>query len=254
MLRTSMPKFNFLLCLFLFVACSSASKQKPNTEAEGLFNEAKDLVDSSRYILATEKLNQLRSKYPYSFYSTHAELLAADILFLQENYIEAAAAYILFRDFHPKHEKIPYVIWRIAESYYNQLPSTFDRDLSSGDEAVKYYEEVLAKYGQTEYADGSSQKIEKIRNMKREKDLYIADFYFRTKVYDSALYRYQYLLTVYDEENIKNLSMFRIAESSYLLKNYDECIEHSQKFMDSLSGQWKSEMENLQKKCESKKI
>lgn len=110
-----------------------------STKAEILFKEAKDLISKSRYIQATEKLNSIRSQYPYSYYATHAELLQADILFSQENYAEAASAYILFRDFHPKYNELGYVIFRISESFYRQLPTTFDRDLSAG---VKWIENI----------------------------------------------------------------------------------------------------------------
>jgi len=242
-----------LLILQFFTACSEAPTKQATTEAEAIYNEAKKLVDSSRYIMATEKLNLLRSKYPYSFYATHAELLAADILFLQDNYIEAAAAYILFRDFHPKHEKLPYVIWKIAESYYNQLPSTFDRDLSTGDEAIKYYEEILDKYAQTEYSKGSSEKIDKIKKMKKEKDLYIADFYFKTEVYDSAIYRYKLLLSQYSSEDVTNLAMLRITKSSFNMKDFDKCIEYAENYIDQSADSTRSSLENLKKKCENEK-
>ena len=87
------------------------------------------MMEDGRYLLATEKLNQLKNQYPYSFYATPSELMLADILYKQENYVEAAASYLLFKEFHPKHEKIAYVIYKIAESYYEQIPETYDRDL-----------------------------------------------------------------------------------------------------------------------------
>jgi outer membrane protein assembly factor BamD len=128
----------FVLSFSLIVISCATKRPTGSTEAEVLFKEAKDLISKSRYIQATEKLNSIRSQYPYSFYATHAELLQADILFSQENYAEAASAYILFRDFHPKYTELGYVIFRISESFYRQLPSTYDRDLSAGiEESIK---------------------------------------------------------------------------------------------------------------------
>ncbi len=135
--------FSFVL-LFLF-SCST-DRPSGDTEAQILFQEAEVLVKDDHYMQATEKLNTLRSKFPYSFYATHAELLQADILYLQESFTESAAAYILFRDFHPKHGKKSYVTWRIGQSFYNQLPDTVDRDLTAAKEAIKYFEEVINKY------------------------------------------------------------------------------------------------------------
>ena len=129
--------FIFLISLSL-LSCAT-KRPEGSTEAEILFKEAKELISKSRYIQASEKLNSIRSQYPYSFYATPSELLQADILFAQENYAEAASAYILFRDFHPKYAELGYVIFRISESFYLQLPTTFDRDLTAGVEAIKYF-------------------------------------------------------------------------------------------------------------------
>jgi outer membrane protein assembly factor BamD len=188
--------------LFIFVLLLSAcSTKRPegNTEAEILYKEARDLITKSRYIQATEKLNQIRSQYPYSYYATHSELLQADVLFLQENYAEAASAYILFRDFHPKYTEMGYVIFKISESFYQQLPATFDRDLSMGVEAIKYYNELLLNYSNTDYVKEARSRIARIEDMIDKKEIYIADFYFRTKDFSAAKTRYEEIL-----KNIKD--------------------------------------------------
>jgi outer membrane protein assembly factor BamD len=149
---------------FLLISCAT-KKPEGSTEAEILFKEAKDLISKSRYIQATEKLNGIRSQFPYSYYATSAELLQADILFSQENYAEAASAYILFRDFHPKYNELGYVIFRISESFYRQLPSTFDRDLSAGVEAIKFFNELIQNYPGTEYVKDARARIDQIEEM-----------------------------------------------------------------------------------------
>ncbi|MEX1099820.1 MAG: outer membrane protein assembly factor BamD, partial [Bacteriovoracaceae bacterium] len=137
--------------LFILVGCAT-EKPEGKTAAEVLYKEAQNLMDDGRYLLATEKLNQLKNQYPYSFYATPAELLQADILFEQENYVEAAAAYLLFKDFHPKHDKMPYVIFKIAESYFEQIPDTFDRDLQPAFEAIKYFKELVFRFPSSDHS------------------------------------------------------------------------------------------------------
>lgn len=213
-----MKIIHFLL-ISLTVFCLSCATKRPegNTEAEILFKEAKSLIDKSRYIQATEKLNVIRSQYPYSFYATHAELLQADILFAQESYAEAASAYILFRDFHPKYSELGYVIYRISESFYRQLPSTFDRDLSAGIEATKYFHELLQSYPNTEYTKEAQARIEQIETMLEQKEIYIADFYFKTKDYSAAKNRYEEILKSLKNETEKARITARIEESSKLM-------------------------------------
>jgi outer membrane protein assembly factor BamD len=194
----------------------SCATKRPvgSTEAEVLFKEAKDLIAKSRYIQATEKLNSIRSQFPYSFYATHAELLQADILFSQDNYAEAASAYILFRDFHPKYNELGYVIFRISESFYRQLPATFDRDLTAGIEAIKYFNELIQNYPDTEYVKEAQTRINKIEEMIEKKEIYIADFYFKTKDFEAAKNRYQDILKTLKNKEEKLRILSRIDEAA----------------------------------------
>lgn len=210
----------FLVLSFSLVLISCASKRpQGSTEAEILFKEAKELISKSRYIQATEKLNAIRSQFPYSFYATHAELLQADILFSQENYAEAASAYILFRDFHPKYNELGYVIYRISESFYRQLPSTFDRDLSAGVEAIKYFNELIQNYPNTEYVKEAQARIDQIEEMIEKKEIYIADFYFKTKDFEAAKARYEDILKTLKNKDEKLRILSRIDEAASHIKH-----------------------------------
>jgi outer membrane protein assembly factor BamD len=238
------------LSIILFLVSCSTKKPEGKTEAEVLYKEANSYIEDERYLLATERLNLLRSQYPYSYYSTHAELLQADILFLQESFVEAAAAYSVFRDYHPKHEKMAYVIWKLGESYFNQLPSTFDRDLSPAQDAIKVYNELAQKYPSYERLDQIKERIQTSENLLKQKDQYIADFYFKTKVFDAARFRYLFILKQYQkDEELSNYSMRRIVESSYRLKEFDECLKHSKTFSEKVSAEEKAFFVNFSKNC-----
>ena len=239
-----------LSILGIVLSCSS-SQPTGRTAAEGLFRDAEQLVEKKRYLMAIENLNLLRSRYPYSFYATRAELMLADIYFLQENYVEAAAAYILFKDFHPKHKQMPYIIFRIAESFFLQTPATFDRDLSSAIEAIKYYQEVAQKYPKTEYAKSGQAKVVQIQKMLDQKEQYIADFYFKTEVYDAARYRYVEILKTVKNANIRGHAMERVIESSYYLKEYDQCKLYVDKYFSQLNQESKARLQAIKESCQS---
>jgi outer membrane protein assembly factor BamD len=232
----------------------SCATDKPTgkTEAEVLFKEAKVLVKEERYILATEKLNNLKNQYPYSYYATPAELLNADILFSQENYVESAAAFMLFRDFHPKHDQIAYVIYKIAESYYLQLPDTDDRDLDAAVEAIKYYGELLQKYSSSSYAKDGKAKIKECRERLRNKESYVADFYFKTEVYDAARWRYLDNLSNFNDKDFRSHSMKRVVLSTYFLKEYEKCISYANNYSQHLSGSDKKKVNEYLGYCKNK--
>lgn len=247
-----MKKILVLFIIILtFCGCSS-QRPKGSTEAEVVYKEALELVDDERFLLATEKLNSLRSQYPYSYYATHAELLQADILFKQENYVEAASAYILFKDFHPKHKKLDYVIWRIAESFYNQLPSTFDRDLSPGHEAIVYYRDLIARFPSSQYVKGADEKIRECVDMIEKKQRYIADFYYKVGLFDSARYRYLDILKKVKSKSIRKHAMLRIVESSLNLKEYDSCLKYVDQYKSRLNNDLNSQLTEIADDCMKK--
>jgi outer membrane protein assembly factor BamD len=227
-------KFFFSIICFVLLGGCASEKPKGKTEAEVLYKEAKQLMEEERYLLATEKINQLKNQYPYSYYSTPAELMLADILFKQENFVESAAAYLLFRDFHPKHEKIPYVILQIAESYYLQLPDTDDRDLAPAVEAIKYYREVLTKYPNSKEIKKAKKKIKECQQRLDNKEKYVADFYFKTEVYQAALWRYQDILNNISNKQIRSHAMQRIIQSSYFMRKYKQCLDYGEQYLKAL--------------------
>jgi outer membrane protein assembly factor BamD len=232
----------------LFISCAS-EKPKGKTEAEILYKEANVLMKDERYILATEKLNQLKNKYPYSFYATPAELLQADILYMQENFTDAAAAYLLFKDFHPKHKKIPYVVYKIAESYYKQIPDTFDRDLQGAMEAIKYYRELMDNYSTSEFIKDASTKISICEKMLLDKEKYIADFYYKTEVYEAARWRYLDILENFKDKGIRKHSMLRVVQSSRFMKDYEKCIGYADKYFQFLGKEAKKTSQEFKNIC-----
>lgn len=244
-----MKKIIFLL---IFILGCATDRPSGKTEAEVLYKEATQYMKDGHYLAATERLNLIRSKYPYSFYATHAELLYADILYEQDNYVEAGAAYLLFRNIHPKHEKLTYVTFRIAESYFRQLPGSYDRDLTSAHEAIKYYNELLNSYGDSEYAKEAQKKIDKCYEMLQKKDEYIANFYYKTGVYDSARYRYLDILKSYDVISLKDHSVIRVVSASRNLKEYKACVDYGQEYLFEVTEKARKKVEGLIKECQKK--
>lgn len=241
----------YLLILLLVISCAS-DDQEGKTEAEKLFKEAQELMEAERFILATEKLNLIKTQHPYSFYATPAELMQADILFEQESYIEAAAAYLLFRDFHPRHEKIPYVVFKIAESYFKQIPDTIDRDLEPAVESIKYFEEVIQKYPTSSYKATAEERIKEAQRMLREKDQYIADFYFKTKEYSAARYWYLDMLERHQDKSTRSHSMLRTVLATAKLKEWQACVDYAEKYAAEVDKEAKKEINSTKDLCRKK--
>lgn len=186
---------HLLLILSFLASCSSLDKKGDTPESA--FAIAEEYEKDDRYEEAIRRFKEVKNKFPYSSFATKAELRVADLHFKSEEYAEAQVEYQAFRDLHPKHPQIDYVLFRIGLSYYNQLPSTIDRDLSLAGDTVLAFNDLLARYPASEHAKEGREYRDKTLLMLAEKEKYVADFYFRQGNYEAALNRYEGLYKKY---------------------------------------------------------
>ncbi|MBX3041994.1 MAG: outer membrane protein assembly factor BamD, partial [Bdellovibrionaceae bacterium] len=117
-----------LIVFALLTGCSSAEKRSDTPD--GLFAIAQEYEASDRYELAILRYTEVKNKFPYSSFATKAELAIADVHFKAESWPEAQVSYQAFRELHPTHSQVPYVVYRTGLSFYEQVPTSVDRDLT----------------------------------------------------------------------------------------------------------------------------
>lgn len=200
-IKSSLALFLMTLGIFaqstLWTGCSSEGIK--DSDPELLYKQAEEDIEDDRYLTALEKLRMLKNKFPYSRFSALAQLRIADVNYLQESYFEAASNYELFRDLHPKHEKVAYALFRIGESYYNDAPGNIARDMTSAQKALDAYHNYLDKYPSAEDSKKATERVKEMRNALADKEKYIADFYFKREYYLSAIGRYEKIIASYPD-------------------------------------------------------
>lgn len=209
----------------LLISCSSAEKYDTSTP-EGAFKQAEEYEKDERYEEAVAKYTDVKNKFPYSKLATAAELKIADVNFKREAYIEAQSAYQLFKEFHPKHPQSDYVTFRLGLSYFNQLPATIDRDLTVAEKAITYFEEVLNSYPASAHVAEAKEKRASALKMLAQKEMYIAGFYSKKKLYDSALKRYEGVLKKYPNLGLDSEALYGAALTAIRSGERDRGRQH----------------------------
>ncbi len=87
--------------------------------------------------------------------------------------------------------------------------------------------------------------------MIRDKEQYIADFYFKTEVFEAARWRYLNILENFKEDDLVKHSMERIILSSYKMKDYEKCDLFAKKYSPALKEK-SSKLADAIKICEKK--
>ena len=139
-----MNRFLLFPLLFSTVLACTTMDRKSDTP-EGAYAIAEEFDKDERYEEAIRRYTEVKNKFPYSNFATKAELAIADVYYKQESYPEAQVSYQAFRELHPKSPQADYVVYRIGLSYFQQLPTTLDRDLTVAREAISNFDDLIKR-------------------------------------------------------------------------------------------------------------
>ena len=214
--RSYLLFFTLILISTHWVGCSGDRVNENDPAA--LFQDAEDNIKHDRYQLALDRLRIVKNKFPYSKLAAEAQLRIADVYFLQENYGEAALSYQTFKDLHPKHEKISYAMLRVGKSYEEDTPTNVHRDLTSAQKGIDAYSEYIRAYPNSPETPAAKKSVEKLRTRLAQKELLIANFYYRNDQFDSARGRYQKLIDLYSETEPAKEALTKISKIDGMAK------------------------------------
>ncbi|WP_374076761.1 outer membrane protein assembly factor BamD [Bdellovibrio bacteriovorus] len=230
----------------LLSGCSTTEKNS-NTP-EGAFAIAEEYDQGERYEEAIRRYTEVKNKFPYSNFATKAELAIADVYYKQESYAEAQVSYQMFKELHPTVPNADYVQFRIGMSYFNQLPTTIDRDLTQANDAILNLSEVIKKYPNSVHVGEAKEKRSAAIKMLAEKEEYIADFYFKRKIFDSALSRYEGLYNNYRGLGLDAKALSRAAICAQKTGDTPKAKKYTEILAREFPGS--SELKDAQKEIE----
>jgi outer membrane protein assembly factor BamD len=210
----------------------SNSANKPDPTAEALFDEGMRYFNDKRYARAIDNFAKIKTDYPFSPLLIKTELQLADAYYLNQQYPEAINAFKEFESMHPTNENMPFIIYRLGQSYFDQFTTT-DRDQKNTEIAKGYFEGVLVKYPTSPYAADAKDKLAKCNGYLAEHSFNIAQFYFQQGKYPAARDRFEEIVRRYRGTPAAAKSLFFLGESYRNEKNhvkatlaYEALIQH----------------------------
>jgi outer membrane protein assembly factor BamD len=229
----------------------SSASNKPDPTAEALFDEGMRYFKDKRYARAIDNFTKIKSDYPFSPLLIKTELQVADAYYLNQQYPEAINAFKEFESMHPTNENMPFVIYRLGQSYFDQFTST-DRDQKNTEIAKGYFEAVLAKYPKSPYAADAREKLAKCNGYLAEHNFNIAQFYLQQEKYPAARDRFEEIVRRFRGTPAAAKSLFFLGESYRKERNnvkaalaYEALLQH---YPDNpFAAQAKSQLAQIEK-------
>ena len=230
-------KFHLVyLIIALILLNTSCSKEKEKIsiiEEENLemqmikaYNEGLTELERGDPVYAAKKFNEAELLYPQSIWAPRAALMASYSYFSYLYYSDAVLELEKFLDKYKNHPRRDYAYYLLALSHYDQIVDE-TKDLNEILKAKKYFEIILQKYPNTDFAIDSEYKLELIQELLASKEMYIARYYVEREKWIPAINRFKKVIVDYDETIYVEEALHRLVELHYKVGLIDESKKYA---------------------------
>jgi outer membrane protein assembly factor BamD len=203
--------------LLLLASCGGAAVDYSSKTDVEIYDMGIRNIRDEYYTPAAMDLAQVEYNYPYSALVGKSWAMAGYAYYMDRKYVEAVEAFEKLVKYQPSSDLVPYAMYMIAISYYDQM-SPVNRDQRSAELALAAMEKLSAAFPDSKYAQDVKPKILIARNNIAAKEMFIARELVRKKNIVAALNRYQTVLAKHQASLFVPEALFRTVEI-YLMMN-----------------------------------
>lgn len=199
---------SLLLITLLLGGCATTDLDPSKWPAQRFYNEAKEALSDGNYETAIKRFEDLEIHHPFSPYTQQAQLEVAYAYYKYDEPDSAIAAADRYIKLYPRAGNVDY-------AYYLRGLVSFERGLASLDLALgldvtkrepksannsfRYFEELINRYPNSQYAEDAKQRMIDLRNRLATYEIHVADYYMRRGAYLSAANRSKSVLESYPQ-------------------------------------------------------
>ena len=222
-----------LVILFLNISCSKENEKISIVEEESLemqminaYNDGLEQLETGDAIYAAKKFNEAELLYPQSIWAPRAALMASYSYFSYFYYSDAVLELEKFLDKYKNHPRRDYAYYLLALCHYDQIIDE-TKDLNEILKAKKYFEIIIQKYPNTEFALDSEYKLELIQELLASKEMYLARYYVDREKWIPAINRLKTVVEYYDTTIFVEEALHRLVELHFKLGLIDESKKYA---------------------------
>ncbi len=243
-----------LVLTFSLQGCSSLL-EKPDSEmtVEEFYSEATSAFENESWDTAIQYYEKLKAYFPYGSYAEQSYL---ELAYSYYKYDEPESAIRELEEFiklYPKHKSLAYAYYLRAIAADSVVKSWLDpfitdpahRDMKSSKRAFKFYEELVKRFPNTDYAKNAMQRMIIIRNRMARHEFQVAQYYYDRKAYLAAANRCRVIIEDYPSAVI-NMKALELMKDSYaalgMKQNYQDTLkvyEYNQKIQEQAAQEAK---------------
>ena len=225
--------FIFLLIIILTLSCSKKEEKvtilkEKNLETQMIevYNQALKEFERGDVIYAGKKFSEAELLYPQSIWAPRAVLMSAYGYFSQGYYKDAINDLERFLVKYKNHPQTDYAYYLLALCHCDQIVDE-KKDFNEILKAKKYFEILIDKYPNTDYASDSKFKLEFIVEIMASKEMYLARYYVQREKWIPAINRFKKVVNDYDTTIYVEEALHRVVELHYKVGLIDEAEKYA---------------------------
>ena len=238
-------KYIFLIILFFLASCSKEENKisiitEDNMELQMIDSYRQGVValEDGDVILAAKKFNESELLFPQSEWAPKSSLMAAYAYYTQSYYPDSINELEMFLKKYPKDKRISYAYYLLGICYYDSIVGE-EYDLEPLLQSKKYFDIVMKKFPDTDFAIDTQFKLEMINEILASKEMYLGLHYIKKEKWIAAINRYKTILESYNQTIYIEEALHRLVEIHYKIG----LLEESEKYANLLgynyqSGKW----------------
>jgi outer membrane protein assembly factor BamD len=196
-MRSFTQSFLILSCLVL-AACSSNDKRPEDLSEREFYEQAREAMADNNFLIASERLQQLESRYPFGDYAEQAQLELIYTQHMMGDMEASLASAERFIRLHPLHKQVDYAYYMRGLSVY-ELGFSFverytpskqaRRDPTPFRDAFNHFDELVRRYPDSQYNDDAQKRMIFLRDRLAQYEIGVGRFYMKRHAYLAAAQR-----------------------------------------------------------------
>ena len=229
-----MKNLFLIICLISIFSCSQKSEEI-STKIEGdsletqmieAYNAGVQAMEQGDILFATKKFNEAELLFPQSEWAPKASLMASYAYWKDAYYSNSVNELKRFIKLYPKNENLNYAYYLLAMNYYDSIVDE-KKDLRPLTEAKRYFNFIIKKYPESDYALDGKYKLELIDDMLAAKEIYIARHYIKKEKWIAAINRLKTIISQYETTIYVEEALHRLVEVYYIIGLEEESKKYA---------------------------
>ncbi len=210
-----------LLCLFLLNGCGGSLLDTSDKTPKVLLKDAKSYIRAENFSDAKIALNKIIEDYPDSPEKVTASLLIAEVHYKNDQFEESKFMFKSFLELYPAHRLADRAYFFMAMSDY-RLMDLETRDQTFAQNALEEFEKFIKEFPRSKYRPLAQARRKQCLESLARNQMEIGKFYFRTSSFQSAITRFQQLMSTYPDQPFLDEVLFLLGESFYNEQNFEK--------------------------------